>query len=146
MRTAPSRCSSTISRLSVSRPLSYRRKSVKENGPLIKSSVGFRFSRRKHAWRTGTGVPGFPSSGELFFNKRKQLAQLFLVRPAAVFANLEGFGMANGVGFFFSIPVRQGDPKAFGDILAAGRVTRSNFPTPFLLLGGIAGNQLRRPV
>ena len=62
---------------------------------------------------------------ELLGHKRKQLPQLLLARPPAVFADFERLGMANLVCFFLSVPLRQLISKPLSDSLASGRMMRS---------------------
>src|SRR5262249_16484225 len=84
-----------------------------------------------------------PRSSALF-EKREQLGQLRLVRPAAVLADLERLGVLNLVGPVLAVPVGQRCAEAVGERSVATGKALAHLAAAVLLLGRIARDELRR--
>src|SRR5262249_44590890 len=85
-----------------------------------------------------------PLTSLLSFKKRKQLRQLILLRPAAVFADLERFGVLDLRGCVLAVPVGERGAKAVGEGAVAVGETLAHLAAAVLLFGRVARNQLRR--
>src|SRR4051812_12233096 len=83
---------------------------------------------------------------ERLLEKRKQPFQLSLGWPAAIFANFEPLGEANGVGLFGAIELRQFRAKVFRLISVTAFEMAAYLVVALFLFFGIARNQSDRTI
>src|SRR5262249_12172258 len=73
----------------------------------------------------------------------EQAGQFGLVGPRTVFADLEGFGVLDLIGFILAIPRGELAPEALGNGLTAAIEALADLLLPLGLFGRIVGHQVR---